>query len=64
VSYIYASDPGFGNYANGVFSGCSTTQYNHAVLVVGYETENGVDYWLVKNSWGQNWGNGGMIKIR
>ena len=64
MSYIYASDKGFGNYANGVFAGCSSQTINHAILVVGYGTENGVDYWLVKNSWGPAWGNQGMIKIR
>merc|ERR1719512_415684 len=60
---IYASDNSFGNYAKGVFDGCSTTQINHAVTVVGYGTESGKPYWLVKNSWGDNWGDGGYIKI-
>jgi C1A family cysteine protease len=64
VSYIYASDTAFGNYANGVFAGCTTTSINHAILVVGYGSENGQDYWLVKNSWGPDWGNRGMIKIQ
>ena len=64
VSYINASDRAFGNYANGVFAQCTSKDINHAVLVVGYGTENGVDFWLVKNSWGTTWGNNGMIKIR
>ncbi|XP_065368699.1 procathepsin L-like [Calliphora vicina] len=40
-----------------------TDHVNHAVLVVGYGTENDQDYWLVRNSWSSEWGEGGYIKM-
>jgi cathepsin L len=61
---IYASDRSFNNYAGGVYDGCTNQASNHAVTVVGYGTENGVDFWLVKNSWGPSWGLNGYIKIK
>ena len=52
-------------YSSGVYSEpkCSRSRLNHAALVVGYGTEDGKDYWLVKNSWGTDWGMDGYIKI-
>jgi Papain family cysteine protease len=54
-------------YRGGIFNSCTTGEPNvggHAVTVVGYGTEAGQDYWLIKNSWGTNWGDKGFLKLR
>ena len=57
----------FSSYHGGVYyeQNCQKdiSHLNHAVLIVGYETQGGIDYWLVKNSWGAGWGEQGYIKM-
>ena len=65
VTVVYASDHGFRNYmADTVFDTCSDKTVNHAVHVIGWGTQHGIDYWHIKNSWGESFGDGGFIKIK
>jgi len=54
----------FQHYSKGVIkSKFCGNNLDHGVLIVGYGIEDGVKYWLVKNSWGDNWGDNGYVKI-
>ena len=42
----------------------SPKQTDHQVLAVGWGTENGIPYWLIKNSWGTGYGDKGYVKVK
>ncbi|XP_056439065.1 procathepsin L-like [Gadus chalcogrammus] len=62
---INAGLDSFHQYKEGVYDppDCGTETNTHAVLVVGYDTDQGQDYWIVKNSWGSKWGEQGYIRM-
>ncbi|XP_062854203.1 cathepsin S, ortholog 1 [Trichomycterus rosablanca] len=62
---INAKLPSFHRYKSGIYYDplCDSRAVNHAVLVVGYGKENGLDYWLIKNSWGTAWGENGYFRL-
>ncbi|CAI0465076.1 unnamed protein product [Linum tenue] len=60
---IEAGGRGFQFYTSGIFSGPCGTQLDHGVGVVGYGSEGGKDYWIVRNSWGKSWGESGYLRM-
>ncbi|KAF2295049.1 hypothetical protein GH714_031246 [Hevea brasiliensis] len=51
-------------YSGGIFSGFCGVILNHGVTAVGYGEIGDEKYWLVKNSWGKDWGEDGYIRMK
>ncbi|KAG5683625.1 hypothetical protein PVAND_012898 [Polypedilum vanderplanki] len=65
VAGAIALTDGFTSYSSGVFydKNCSSTVLDHAITIVGYGTDlKGGDFWLIRNSWGTDWGLNGDLK--
>jgi len=60
---IEADEREFQLYKSGVLTAKCGTNLDHGVLVVGYGSESGTDYYKIKNSWSSSWGEGGYIRI-
>jgi C1A family cysteine protease len=66
VIAIEADTKYFQSYSSGILTDgikCGTT-LDHAVEIVSYGTENGIDYWKVRNSWSSTWGEQGYVRIQ
>lgn len=67
VSVAFQVISTFRLYTGGVFTsdvcGSDPMDVNHAVVAVGYGVEDGIPYWLIKNSWGADWGLNGYFKM-
>ena len=62
-SSIDGNNDMFRNYAGGIIDSGCTTARNHAIVIIGYGSEDGRDYWLCKNSLGADWGEQGFFRI-
>uniref|UniRef100_A0AC34Q3U1 Peptidase C1A papain C-terminal domain-containing protein n=1 Tax=Panagrolaimus sp. JU765 TaxID=591449 RepID=A0AC34Q3U1_9BILA len=54
-------------YTGGILSDafdCSGDSIDHAIVIIGYGTANGIDYWIVRNTWGTSWGESGYVRIK
>ena len=64
---IDASHWSFNHYNGGIYrrDKCSTIHLDHAVLAVGYgvDEDTGEEYYILKNSWGADWGEGGYMRM-
>lgn len=62
---IEASSEAFISYSGGIFSDpyCYRNGVDHSVVIVGYDITNFPPFWIIRNSWGKNWGENGHMRL-
>ncbi|KAJ0985310.1 hypothetical protein J5N97_003666 [Dioscorea zingiberensis] len=60
---VEAYERAFQLHGTGIFTKYCGTKLDHAVTLIGYGTEGSTDYWLIKNSWGDGWGEAGYMRL-
>lgn len=62
VGAALGANDSFTRYKSGVFNGCDGTEPNHAIVLVGWDDDQ--QSWILRNSWGTEWGQGGVGYIK
>ncbi|XP_037915980.1 procathepsin L-like isoform X1 [Hermetia illucens] len=62
---VNAGPDSFQLYKGGIYDDeeCNKDEVNHEILIVGYGSEKGKDYWIIKNSWTDKWGEKGYMRL-
>ncbi|HOP07356.1 MAG TPA: C1 family peptidase [candidate division Zixibacteria bacterium] len=64
ISVAVHSSSSMQAYGGGIFNSCATGEINHAVLLVGWDDNQGdAGIWIMRNSWGTNWGEDGYMRM-
>mgnify|MGYP001071572771 FL=1 len=63
VAVAVEANSNFQFYSSGVFSGPCGKALNHGIAAVGYDLDGSSPYYIVRNSWGASWGEGGYIRM-